>query len=159
MSRAADAGFASFVIVRHGGFTSTGVIYTTRCLLGIGFHVTPAFSPACHRLICIRPRWKDKRFCNANKTRAPVPFAVNLLCSDVGADDSAVRPLQNGFGPCTHMFAWVIWLQLQQSRSRMRTRRSGETILDPLVIVKYSSSSNLQSTTHDACLTFVLVGL
>ena len=41
----------------------------------------------------------------------------------------------------------------------MRTRRSGETILDPLVIVKYSSSSNLQLTTHDARLTFVLVGL
>ena len=88
-------------IVRHCStwrLTSTGVIYTTRYLLGIGFHLTPAFSrrgPSCKRLICNQAE-KTKGF--ATLTRTIVCFPVNLVCAHVGAGDSAVRSLENGFG-------------------------------------------------------------
>ena len=69
-------------IVRHCStwrLTSTGVIYTTRYLLGIGFHLTPAYSrrgPSCERLICNQAE-KTKGF--ATLTRTSVCFPVNLV--------------------------------------------------------------------------------
>ena len=95
----------------------------------------------------MHPRGKDKGFATTLTRPASVAFAVNLLCRGCWLlDDSALRPLQNGFGPCSHPFALVIWrLRLcSQSRSESGTRRSGETILKPVSLV--------------ASLTFVLVG-
>ena len=94
-------------IIRHCStrrLTSTRVIYTTRYLLRIGFHVTPAFSPGAGMRAPymqdmhsrggknIPAEEKTKGFASLTRpTRCtPVPFAVNLLLSE---DDSAERPL------------------------------------------------------------------